>query len=104
MDKPGTSYLVGRLMMEGTESKTPVELEEAIDNLGANISIFAGREDITVRANSLASKFPEVLELVKEILLEPRWDEKEFDRIKQQTLESINRNKANPPYIAMNVF
>ncbi|MFO7979872.1 MAG: pitrilysin family protein [Candidatus Aminicenantes bacterium] len=104
MDKPGTAYLVGSLMMEGTKSKTPVELEEAIDNLGANISIYAGREDITVRANSLASKFPEVLELVKEILLDPRWDEKEFDRIKQQTLESINRNKANPPYVAMNVF
>jgi len=104
MDKPGTAYLVGSLMIEGTQNKTPIELEEAIDNLGANISIYAGREDITVRANSLASQFPEVLKLVKEILLEPRWDEKEFDRIKQQTLENINRNKANPPSIAMNMF
>ena len=104
MDKPGTAYLTARLMMEGTKNKTPVELEEAIDDLGANISIYAGREDITIRANSLASKFSEVLSLVKEIMLEPRWDEKEFDRIKQQTLENINRNKANPPYISTNVF
>ncbi|MBD3413659.1 MAG: insulinase family protein [Candidatus Aminicenantes bacterium] len=104
MDKPGTAYLVGRLMMEGTQSKTPVELEEAIDNLGANISIYAGREDITIRANSLADKFSEVVDLIHEILLQPRWDEKEFSRIKQETIERINRNKANPPYIAMNVF
>lgn len=103
-DKPGTAHLVSRLMMEGTKSKTPVELEEAVDNLGANISIYAGREEISIRGNSLASKFNEVMGLVQEILLEPRWDEKEFARIKQETLESINRNKANPPYVAMNVF
>jgi len=103
-DKPGTAYLVGRLMMEGTKNKTPVELEEAIDDLGANISIYAGREDTTIRVVSLASKFSEVMGLVKEIMLDPRWDEKEFDRIKQETIENIKRNKANPPYIAMNVF
>jgi len=103
-EKPGTAYLISQLMMEGTKNKTPVELEEAINDLGANISIYAGTEDITIRANSLASKFSNVLGLVCEILLEPRWDEKEFGRIKQETLENINRNKANPPYIAMNVF
>ncbi|MFW6124300.1 MAG: M16 family metallopeptidase [Acidobacteriota bacterium] len=103
-DKPGTAHLVSRLMMEGTKNKTPVELEEAIDDLGANISIYAGKEETTIRAVSLANKFSEVMGLVQEILLEPRWDEKEFARIKQETLENINRNKANPPYIAANVF
>jgi zinc protease len=44
------------------------------------------------------------VELVKEVLLEPRWDEKEFARIKQQTIESIRRSKDNPTSVAGDVF
>ncbi len=42
--------------------------------------------------------------LVQEILLEPRWDAKEFVRIKQETIEMIHRNKANPNAISYDVF
>jgi len=104
MEKAGVANLVSDLMMEGTKTKTPIELEEAIDDLGANIFMYTGREAIGVRVNCLASKFNEVFQLVEEILLEPRWDEKEFERIKQQTIENINRNKVNPNAISQNVF
>ena len=55
-------------------------------------------------ANTLASKFDQTYALVEEILLEPRWDEKEFDRVKKQTIEIINRREANPEEIADEVF
>ena len=41
LDKAGTALLVAELMMEGTKNKTPLELEEEIERLGANISISA---------------------------------------------------------------
>jgi zinc protease len=104
LNKAGTANLLASSMMEGTKNKTPVELEEEIKNLGATISVRADNESITISANSLASKFNEVFALVEEILLEPRFDEKEFERLKARTLESINRNKANPEAIADNVF
>lgn len=100
----GVANLMSDIMMEGTKNKTPVELEEAIDELGARIYMFTGRESIGISANCLTSKFPEVYKLVEEILLEPRWDEKEFKRIKRETLETIHRNKANPSSISFNVF
>lgn len=100
----GVANLMSDIMMEGTKNKTPVELEEAIDELGARIYMFTGRESIGISANCLTSKFPEVYKLVEEILLEPRWDEKEFKRIKRETLETIHRNKANPNSISFNVF
>ncbi|MFQ6037832.1 MAG: M16 family metallopeptidase [Candidatus Aminicenantales bacterium] len=104
LDKVGVANLVSDLMMEGTKTKTPVELEEAIDDLGANIFMYTGRESITISANCLASKFHDVYRLVEEILLEPRWDEKEFERIKKETIETINRNMANPSAVSYNVF
>ncbi|MCK4644659.1 MAG: insulinase family protein [Candidatus Aminicenantes bacterium] len=100
----GVANLMSDIMMEGTKNKTPVELEEAIDELGARIYMFTGRESIGISANCLTSKFPEVYKLVEEILLEPRWDEKEFNRIKRETLETIHRNKANPNSISFNAF
>jgi zinc protease len=40
--------------------------------------------------------------LVQEILLQPRWDAKEFDLIKQSTLNSTT--KADPNSIARNEY
>lgn len=103
-DKTGTANLVTSLMMEGTKNKTPQELEEAIERLGADIRLYTTKEGIVMRVNTLASKFDEVYKLAQEIILEPRWDAKEFDRIKQETLETINRNSSNPARIASRVF
>lgn len=102
--KVGAANLVSSLMMEGTKSKTPIELEEAIDELGAYLNMYTTNESIVLQANCLASNFEKVYKLAEEILLEPRWDEKEFERIKQETIERLNRNKANPSMVATDVY
>lgn len=103
-EKPGEANLMSDIMMEGTANRTPLELEEAIDELGASIRMFTSQEAISVNANGLKSKSPEILDLVQEILLEPRWDETEFARIKDETVENINRQLVNPGAVAANVF
>jgi zinc protease len=104
INKVGVANLITDMMMQGTKNKTPIELEEAIEELGANINMYTSREAIAIMVNCLTSKFSDVYQLVEEILLEPRWDEKEFDRIKKQTIETINRNKVNPAAVARDVF
>ncbi len=104
LDKVGVANLVTDVMMEGTANKTPLELEEAIDDLGANISMFTSRQSISLNANGLKSKAEEIFGLVQEILLEPRWDETEFARIKDETVENLNRQSVNPAAVANNVF
>ncbi len=104
ISKPAVADLLSSLMMEGTRHKTPVELEEAIDELGASIYMSTGSEQIVLSANILAAKFEDVLELIKEILFEPRWDEKEFNRLKSELAEQINRIDASPSSTAGRVF
>jgi zinc protease len=107
LDNPenvGVANLVSDIMMEGTANKTPLELEEAIDELGARISMFTSRQSISMSAAGLASKAGEVFGLVQEILLEPRWDEAELARIKDETVENLNRQSVNPGSVANNVF
>ena len=99
-EKVGVANLMTDIMMEGTANKTPEELEDAIGQLGANLSMSTANEYIQVAGNCLSRNFEATMELVQEILLEPRWDEKEFERIINQTLQGIKRRETNPNSIA----
>lgn len=100
LDKAGTANLMAQLMNEGTATKTPEELEEAIDLLGASINIRAGSEAIVISVNTLSRNFEKTVDLVEEMLLEPRWDSTEFVLAKERVMNSFPRNKANPGYMA----
>ena len=98
--KKGLAYLNARLMNEGTALKTAEELESAMGLLGARISISSGAEGMSVSISGLSKNFPQVMELVEEMLLQPRFDEEAFQRIKMQTKSMIRQNSANPRNIA----
>ncbi|HTY39075.1 MAG TPA: pitrilysin family protein [Bacteroidota bacterium] len=102
--KVGTGYLTARLMNEGTKTKTPIELREAIEDLGATINISSGDESMTISGSCLTSKLKETFALAKEMMFEPRWDEKEFELAKAQTKESLKRTETSLTSIASNVF
>lgn len=104
LNNNGVANLMTDILMEGTVTKTPAELEEAIDLLGANINMYTGNESIVIRGNTLKRNFEETMALVEEILLQPRWDEEEFARIKTSTINRIKRSEANPNVIASRVY
>lgn len=104
MKKNGVANLMSDILMEGTANKTPEELEEAIDLLGANIKMFTTNESIVIRGNTLTRNFDKTMDLVTEILLEPRWDEAELARIKTKTINEIERSDANPNAVANRVY
>ncbi len=103
-DKNGVANLMTDILMEGTQNKTPEELEEAIDLLGASINMYTTNESIVIRGNTLTRNFDKTMDLVEEILLEPRWDEEELGRIKTKTINQIKRSAANPNRVASNVY
>jgi zinc protease len=104
INKNGVANIMSDIMMEGTATKTPEQLEEAIEILGASINMYTSNESIVIRGNTLVRNFPQTMDLVAEILLEPRWDEEEFDLIKTSTINSITRANANPNQVAQKVF
>lgn len=107
LDEPervGIANLMTDIMMEGTATKTPEELEDAIGQLGANVSMFTADEYIQISGNCLSRNFKATMDLVSEILLEPRWDEEEFERIISSTVNSIQQRETNPNAIAQLVM
>lgn len=104
INRVGVANLTARLMTQGTKNKTPKELEEAIAQLGASINVSAGTESITVSGNTLKRNYKKTMELVREVILEPRWDETEFELRKQSTISSIKQQEANPNAVAGNAY
>lgn len=104
LNKNGVANLMTDILMEGTANKTPQELEEEIELLGASINMYTTNESIVIRGTTHKRNFNKTMDLVQEILLQPRWDEKEFARIKTSTINQIMRSGADPNVIASQVY
>lgn len=103
-DKSGVANLLAQLMNEGTANLTTEELSKQLDMLGSDISVFAGREDITIQLTSLQQNLDKTIALLKDVMFSPRFDQADFDRIKKQTLEGIANQKTQATTIADNVL
>ena len=103
-NKNGVANLMTDIMMEGTATKTPQELEEAIELLGASLRMYTTRESIVIQGNTLTRNFSKTMDLLEEILLSPRFDEAELGRIKTKTINDIKRSEANPNRVANDVY
>lgn len=104
MDKPGVANLMASLMNQGTKNKTPQELEEAIESLGARIYISSSATAVTISAYCLVRNFDATLALMEEMLLEPRWDADEFALAQTRVMNNLKRQKASPPALAGETF
>ncbi|MFQ3194379.1 MAG: zinc protease [Colwellia sp.] len=102
IDRVGVANLVAELMNKGTKNKTPQQLEEAINKLGATISVYATPESIKISASTLARNHQATVDLITEMILAPRWDEKEFTLTKQDIISQIKQQQTNPNQLADN--
>lgn len=100
LNKPGVARFMAQMLNEGTRNKTPEELEEAIQMLGATVNIRGNDEHISISVNTLSRNFEKTIALVEEMLLEPRWDEEQFAINKTRTINSLKRNLSDPDYLA----
>jgi zinc protease len=104
MEKAGTANLMAQLMMQGTAKRSPAELEEAIGLLGSTIFIQCSAEEIRLTGNCLAKNFDQTFALAKEMLLEPRWDAVEYERLKKALETNLKGTEANAQAIANRTF
>lgn len=99
-DKPAVAELVADMLEKGTANKTTAELEDAIKALGSSISISAGTFDTTISGSALSKNFPQTIELLQEMLLQPRWDAEEFETLKRKYASNIDQSAADPNSIS----
>lgn len=99
-EKEGVANLTAALLTKGTLHKTPAELEDALALLGTTINVRVSEENTILQGVTLSRNFDKTMNLVAEIVLEPRWDSTEFILEKKNILTRLEQQKGDPGSIA----
>lgn len=88
--KEGLTALTTRVLMEGgTASLTSSQLLDALYPMAAALDADTDKEFTTVSGRVHVERLPRFLEILSEVLLAPRFDPKEFERLKSEQLNAI---------------
>ncbi|WP_128547994.1 M16 family metallopeptidase [Larkinella soli] len=98
-DKAGYVDIAGQLMRTGTQKMTKDQLDEAVDFIGATLNT----SPTGVYAMSLKKHTPKLLELMSDVVLNPKFTQEELDKLKKQTKSALAAQKDNPNAIASRV-
>ena len=85
----GLASLTAEMLEEGTRALTGTELTDELDGLGALLTVAAGDEDLVLRLSVLDECLPRALELLAELVLAPRFDGQDFERVRRARLVEI---------------
>jgi predicted Zn-dependent peptidase len=102
--KAGLASLTADVLDEGTKSRTALEIAEELDFLGANLGSNAFTDGSSVTLSCMAKHLERALKVYADVLVNPTFPQKDFDRLKQQRLTGLLQQKDRPTTIASLAF
>lgn len=102
--KAGLASLTAALMNESTQNYSSEEISEELRLVASSISVSGGRSETVVGVSTLSKNLTRTMELLEEILYRPAFTEDDFNRVKQQQLESIRASYQNPAAVASQIY
>jgi len=98
--KAGLANLTASMMSEATRRRSAAEFSEALERIGASVSVVAGNYETAVTLNVLSKHLDAGIELMMERLLEPAFEAEDFERLKSRQLESLMQARKSGPALA----
>ena len=100
----GTASLAMNMLDEGTAGMSSLEINEALTNLGANLNTGSNLDGSVVLLSALKENLAASLDLYADVILNPAFPQNELDRLKQEQIAAIQREKVSPFQMALRVF
>ena len=103
-DRPGLAAITADMLDEGCGDRSALDVHEALGRIGAQLDTDVGH-DATVIGLTLLERFLDRgLELVAEMVMHPRFEQREFDRVRDLRLHRLLQLRDMPPAVADRVF
>jgi zinc protease len=103
-DKRGVVNLMAATLEEGAGEMDSRAFAEARDALAASFRFDAGTDSVGVSAQFLTENRVQAIELLREALVNPRFDQDAVDRVREQVLSNLRSNEKDPGTIAAERF
>jgi zinc protease len=99
-DQYGIAYMTSAMLDRGTLKRDKYELTADLDRIGAEVDFSSGKEYTELQISTLSKNLDKALEIFEEIITEPAFDVKEFERLKSETIAAIKQQQEYPSSIA----
>jgi zinc protease len=96
----GVTQLMAELLTRGTGARDAEEIALAIENLGASLGSYTGRNSFGLQAHCLADDADAVLAIFSDCLLHPSFPEAEVDKQRTVQLAGIRQQAEQPMFVA----
>jgi zinc protease len=104
LSKAGWVSLFTSMMNEDTKNYTSEQLSQELEKLGSNIGINSTDDAVIFTVQSLKVNIDKTLELLQERMLNPKFSEEAFTRIKRQLEQRLKNAKSQPATVATNLY
>ncbi|KIC27007.1 M16 family metallopeptidase [Leisingera sp. ANG-M6] len=98
--KRGGVYLMTGLLEEGSGDLRAQDYARALESLAAEFSYDADKDSVSISARFLTENRDDAMELLRQTLFEPRFDQDALDRVRAQVLAGLRSDAKNPNNIA----
>ena len=103
MERIGLAAMTAEMLVEGTASRSALQIEAELDRMGSQLSSGGSREWSLVSMNCLKRYLPKSLELMVDVALHPNFPDDELERLRKQYLDNILQDRSNASAIASRI-
>jgi len=99
-DEAGLASFLADLMERGAGERDALALAEAVDGLGASFGVSAGWDSLSVDVGGLSRDLDALFPVLADLVLRPRLEGAEADKVRAETLAGLERAKDQPRILA----
>lgn len=92
----GLAHLFEHMVFKGSERRSARDIAEAIEDVGGQLNAWTSRDATAFHARLLARDLPLGLDLLADMLVNPRFDEEELAREKHVVLQELGEARDTP--------
>src|SRR5437868_4017828 len=103
-ERGGASHFLEHLVFKGTATRSTSDIAQVIDILGGDVDAFTGKEYTSFYAHVLDEQVQTALDLLTEIVVSPRFSDKDLEAERSVILEEIKMVEDTPDDLVHEIF
>ena len=100
LGQTGLASLTAEMMDEGAGSRSAMEIAEALEHLGADLWVGAGRDGAQLNVQVPSDDFRPALDIAADIILRPRFETTDWERVSHDRLTALQQRRDQPEAVA----
>jgi zinc protease len=104
VEQPGLASFTTRMLQQGTATRTALQIADRAADLGTTVGTRASMDSSRIGSESLTRNFPDVLELMSDMVLHPIFPQKEIDRVRSERQAALVQERDEPFAVATRVY